>query len=108
MNQSRMASVVFCAAMPPPSKSGQVLGRYFPEITVAAVTLPESDYVDGELAIPAKRGFSFDNLLQRIHPAESRIRRLAVETPALFIAFDILVRNGIDLGARFERSAAHA
>ena len=78
---------------------GQDLGRYFPEITAAAVTLPESDYVlDGELAIPAKRGFSFDNLLQRIHPAESRIRRLAVETPALFIAFDILVRNGIDLG----------
>ena len=80
------------------SKSGQDLGRYFPEITAAAVTLPESDYVlDGELVIPAKRGFSFDNLLQRIHPAESRIRRLAVETPALYIAFDLLVRNGIDL-----------
>ena len=80
------------------SKSGQDLGRYFPEITAAAITLPESDYVlDGELVIPAKRGFSFDNLLQRIHPAESRIRRLAVETPALYIAFDLLVRNGIDL-----------
>jgi ATP-dependent DNA ligase len=80
------------------SKSGQDLGRYFPEIAAAAVTLPESDYVlDGELVIPAKRGFSFDDLLQRIHPAESRIRRLAVETPALFIAFDLLVRNGIDL-----------
>jgi ATP-dependent DNA ligase len=80
------------------SKSGQDLGRYFPEITAAAVTLPESDYVlDGELVIPAKRGFSFDNLLQRIHPAESRIQRLAIETPALYITFDILVRNGIDL-----------
>ena len=70
-----------------------------PEITAAAVTLPESDYVlDGELVIPAKRGFSFNNLLQRIHPAESRILRLAVETPAFYIAFDILARNGIDLG----------
>src|SRR4029077_11959571 len=80
------------------SKSGQDLGRYFPEITAAAVTLPERDYVlDGELVILAKRGFSFDDLLQRIHPAESRIRRLSVETPALYIAFDLLVRNGIDL-----------
>jgi ATP-dependent DNA ligase len=80
------------------SKSGQDLARYFPEIVVAAVTLPERDYVlDGELVIPMARGFSFDDLLQRIHPAESRIRRLAVETPAMFIAFDLLMRNGIDL-----------
>ena len=80
------------------SKSGQDLGRYFPEIAAAAIALPESDYVlDGELVIPAKGGFSFDGLLQRIHPAESRIRKLAVETPALFIAFDLLVRKGIDL-----------
>ena len=80
------------------SKSGQALARYFPEIAAAAVTLPERDYVlDGELVIPTARGFSFDDLLQRIHPAESRIRRLAVETPALFIAFDLLMRNGSDL-----------
>jgi ATP-dependent DNA ligase len=80
------------------SKSGQDLARYFPEIAAAAVTLPERDYVlDGELVIPTKRGFSFDGLLQRIHPAEIRIRRLAVETPALFVAFDLLMRNGSDL-----------
>jgi ATP-dependent DNA ligase len=80
------------------SKSGQDLGRYFPEITAAAVALSERDYVlDGELVIPTKRGFSFDDLLQRIHPAESRIRRLALETPALFIAFDLLARNGINI-----------
>ena len=43
------------------SKSGQDLGRYFPEIAAAAVTLPEGDYVlDGELVVPAKRGFSFE------------------------------------------------
>ena len=56
------------------SKSGQALARYFPEIAAAAVTLPERDYVlDGELVIPTARGFSFGDLLQRIHPAESRI-----------------------------------
>ena len=80
------------------SKSGQDLARYFPEVAVAAVMLPERDYVlDGELVVPTARGFSFDDLLQRIHPAESRIRRLALETPALFIAFDLLARNGINL-----------
>ncbi len=83
------------------SKSGQDLARYFPEIIAAALTLPERDYVlDGELVIPTTRGFSFDDLLQRIHPAESRIRRLAVQTPSVFIAFDLLMRNGIDLAGR--------
>ena len=47
--------------------------------------------LDGELAVPAGRAFSFDALLQRIHPAASRVRRLAVETPVLFIVFDLLV-----------------
>ena len=80
------------------SKSGQDLRRYFPEIAAAAITLPERDYVlDGELVIPTAGGYSFDKLLQRIHPAESRIRRLAVETSALFVAFDLLRRNGSDL-----------
>ena len=81
------------------SKSGQDLVRYFPEMAAAAVRLPDRDYVlDGEPVIPRKRGFSFDGQLQRIHPAESRIRRLAAETPASFVAFDLLARNGIDLG----------
>jgi hypothetical protein len=80
------------------SKSGQDLARYFPEIAAAAVALRETDYVlDGELVIPTADGLSFDDLLQRIHPAESRIKRLAAETPALFIAFDLLMRDGIDL-----------
>ena len=76
-----------------PRQCGRSRGRtwpYFPEIAAAAVTLPGRDYIlDGELVIPTARGFSFGDLLQRIHPAESRIRRLAVETPALFIAFDM-------------------
>jgi ATP-dependent DNA ligase len=74
------------------SKSGQSLGRYFPEIVAALLTLKASKFVlDGELVIPVKAGLSFDDLLQRIHPAASRIARLAKETPAHFIVFDLLV-----------------
>ena len=88
----------FQSAVAMRSKSGQNLDRYFPEIAAAAISLSECDYVlDGELVISATGGYSFDNLLQRIHPAESRIRRLAVATPALFVAFDLLRRNGRDL-----------
>jgi ATP-dependent DNA ligase len=82
------------------SKSGRDLARYFPEIVAAAFLLSKRDYVvDGELVIPTKMGFSFDDLLQRIHPSESRIKRLAAETPALFVAFDLLLRGGFDLTA---------
>src|SRR5262249_13832692 len=47
--------------------------------------------LDGEIAVPSDGGFSFDKLLQRIHPAQSLVNRLAQETPALFIGFDLLV-----------------
>lgn len=75
------------------SKSGQPLGRYFPELVAAAAALPVRWIVlDGEIVIPdAGGGTSFESLLQRIHPAESRIRRLAAETPARLLAFDLLV-----------------
>jgi len=74
------------------SKSGQSLGRYFPEIVEALLTLKASKFVlDGELVIPVKAGLSFDDLLQRIHPAASRVARLSKETPAHFIVFDLLV-----------------
>src|SRR5262249_33326369 len=80
------------------SKSGQDLARYFPEIAAAAVALRETDFVlDGELVIPTADALSFDDRRRGIHRAESRIKRLAGETPALFIAFDLLMRNGIDL-----------
>ena len=80
------------------SKSGQDLTRYFPEVAAAAAALPERQFVlDGELVIPLQKTFSFDALLQRIHPAASRISRLAAETPALFIAFDLLKRAKADL-----------
>jgi ATP-dependent DNA ligase len=73
------------------SKSGRDLVRYFPEVAVAAMSLAETQFtLDGELVIPVGNRFSFDDLLQRIHPAASRIKRLAAETPAVFLAFDLL------------------
>jgi len=74
------------------SKSGQSLTRYFPELVEAVCSLKGRQFVlDGEIVVPHGRAFSFDDLLQRIHPASSRVKRLAAETPALLIAFDLLV-----------------
>jgi ATP-dependent DNA ligase len=76
------------------SKSGQPLTRYFPELVELFQQFKTERFIlDGEIAIPIDRRFSFDDLLQRIHPAESRVRKLAKEHPALFIAFDLLVGN---------------
>ena len=74
------------------SKAGQPLARYFPEIAEAVQKLkPERFVLDGELAIAVGDRFSFNELLLRIHPAASRVRKLAQEHPAVFIAFDLLV-----------------
>ncbi len=74
------------------SKSGQPLTRYFPEIADALLKLKATKFVlDGELVIPVKGGLSFDDLLQRIHPAASRVQKLSKETPAHLIVFDLLV-----------------
>ena len=74
------------------SKSEKPLGRYFPEIVAAVGALKAKRFVlDGEIAVPIKRHFQFDELLQRIHPAESRIRKLSSEHPALYIVFDLLI-----------------
>jgi ATP-dependent DNA ligase len=74
------------------SKAGQSLTRYFPELVDAIRELPPAKFVlDGEIAIPVGNAFSFDDLLMRIHPAASRVQKLAMEHPALFIAFDLLV-----------------
>ena len=73
------------------SKSGKSLTRYFPEIVADAQAVDAKRFVlDGEIVVPDGRAFSFDALLQRIHPAASRITRLAAETPALMIVFDLL------------------
>jgi ATP-dependent DNA ligase len=74
------------------SKAGQPLGRYFPELVEELLRLPQKKFVlDGEIVIFRGKRLSFDDLLQRIHPAESRIRRLAKETPAELLTFDLLV-----------------
>jgi ATP-dependent DNA ligase len=73
------------------SKSGEDLARYFPELVEAALELKATDFLlDGEIVVPHGKAFSFDDLLQRIHPAASRVTKLSQETPALFIAFDLL------------------
>jgi ATP-dependent DNA ligase len=73
------------------SKSGEDLGRYFPELVAAALELKATTLLlDGEIVVPHGKTFSFDDLLQRIHPAASRVKKLSQETPALFLAFDLL------------------
>ena len=76
------------------SKSGQPLARYFPDIVASLKALrPRRFVLDREIVIPTKGGFSFDELLLRIHPAASRVNRLAKEHPGLFVAFDLLVNE---------------
>src|ERR1700749_3351872 len=71
------------------SQSGEDLTRYFPELVAAARQLKATKFqLDGEIGVPRGTTFSFDDLLQRIHPAASRVNRLSQETPALFIAFN--------------------
>jgi ATP-dependent DNA ligase len=74
------------------AKSGKPLARYFPEIVAMLGALKPKQFVlDGELAIPHDGSLSFDALQMRIHPAESRIKKLAAETPAILILFDMLL-----------------
>ena len=81
------------------SKSNKPLERYFPEVTEAVKSVPAKKFIlDGELTIQRGGVLSFDDLLQRIHPAASRIQRLSRETPATMVVFDMLVdENGRDL-----------
>jgi ATP-dependent DNA ligase len=73
------------------SKSGRMLTRYFPELVQAVRAINAKRFVlDAEIMVPQGAAFSFDALLQRIHPAASRVRRLAQETPAQLIVFDLL------------------
>ena len=72
--------------------------RYFPEVQAAALAqLPARCVLDGEIVIATSRGLDFDALQMRLHPAASRIAKLAKETPASFVAFDLLAADGIDL-----------
>jgi ATP-dependent DNA ligase len=82
------------------SRNERPLTRYFPELVEALkAALPDRCVVDGEVVIATDHGLDFDALQQRIHPAESRIRRLAAETPSSFVAFDLLAVDDRDLMA---------
>ncbi len=73
------------------SKSGQPLGRYFPDLVESLQKLRAKQFVlDGEIVIPIDGRLSFDDLLMRVHPAASRVRKLAAEHPAMFVVFDLL------------------
>jgi ATP-dependent DNA ligase len=80
------------------SRNERPLTRYFPEVVDAVrESLPGRCVVDGEIVIATPTGLDFEALQQRIHPADSRVRRLAAETPASFVAFDLLALGDDDL-----------
>jgi ATP-dependent DNA ligase len=81
------------------AKSGKPLARYFPDMVAALKALPVDRFVlDGELTIAVNGELSFDALQMRLHPAESRVRKLAAETPATLVLFDCLLgANGQSL-----------
>jgi ATP-dependent DNA ligase len=80
------------------SRNEKPLTRYFPELLPALrANVPDRCVLDGEIVIPGDGGLDFDALLQRIHPAKSRIDMLADQTPASFVAFDILALGDDDL-----------
>ncbi len=76
------------------SRNGRPLLRYFPELRPLGEALPPGSALDGEIVITIDGAVDFDAMQMRLHPAESRIKRLAGEIPARFIAFDVLVWNG--------------
>jgi ATP-dependent DNA ligase len=99
------------------SRNERPLTRYFPDVVEAVkAQLPERCVVDGEIVIATPTGLDFDALQLRLHPAESRVRKLAAETPASFVAFDLLAVGDESLMAeplsvrrsRLEQALAHA
>ena len=85
------------------SRNEKPMTRYFPEVVEAALAnLPERCVVDGEIIVvrPGEDRLDFDLLSQRIHPAASRVKKLSVETPAQFVAFDLLALGDDDLTGR--------
>jgi ATP-dependent DNA ligase len=91
------------------SRNERPMTRYFPELVAAVrAELPDRCVIDGEIVIATDHGLDFEALQQRIHPADSRVRMLAEQTPASFIAFDLLALDDDDYTARpfSERRAA--
>src|SRR3954463_5421895 len=77
------------------SKNGHPLARYFPDVAANVGKVPQQQFVlDGELVVPVGGALSFDELQLRLHPAASRVAKLAAAHPAIFIAFDLLAAHG--------------
>ncbi|BCK55765.1 ATP-dependent DNA ligase [Nocardia wallacei] len=80
------------------SRNDRPLTRYFPELVeLLGKALPDRCVIDGEVVVVTAQGLDFDTLQQRLHPAASRVNKLAVETPASFVAFDLLALGDDDL-----------
>ncbi len=80
------------------SRDSRPLDRYFPELHDTLLTaLPDGCVLDGEIVIATPRGLDFDALQMRLHPAASRVAKLAKETPSAFVAFDLLAVDGRDV-----------
>jgi ATP-dependent DNA ligase len=83
------------------SRDLKPLDRYFPELAAPLrASLPERCVVDGEIVIATEHGLDFDALQLRLHPAASRVAKLAAQTPSSFVAFDLLAEGGRDLRSR--------
>ena len=82
------------------SRNAKPLLRYFPELEPALGRLPSGTVADGEVVVIGDGKLDFDALQNRIHPAESRVRRLAQDTPARLALFDLLALRGEDLRPR--------
>ena len=80
------------------SRHGRPLARYFPEVVATMRAVPEPRFaLDGEIIVTSEPGFDFEALLARVHPAASRVERLSRETPATFVAFDLLAEGDANL-----------
>ncbi len=76
------------------SRNGRPLLRYFPELATIGEGMPPDSALDGEIVIETEGALDFDKLQMRLHPAESRVKRLSGEIPASFVAFDVLLWDG--------------
>src|SRR4029077_3925796 len=82
------------------SRNGRPLLRYFPELREVGESMPPHSALDGEIVIARDGALDFDAMQMRLHPAESRVRKLAAEIPATFVAFDLLLWKGKKLHER--------
>ena len=82
------------------SRNGRPLLRYFPELRGVGELLPPDSALDGEIVISREGKLDFDAMQMRLHPAESRVRKLSAEIPATFVAFDLLLWDGTPVHER--------